>query len=78
MSDASIPACPNCEDRTWTGTYRAQVERTWSVSGAKPAPNLDSEDEDSGEWDVPSCSSYGEIAGDALRDLVMDRLLASG
>lgn len=70
-----MPTCPACGSAAWTATYRAQVERIWSVSGQAPQPHCDYEDEDFGEWDTPSCSSCGAAASGLLGNAVLDALL---
>lgn len=65
----TFPHCPDCGDAIWTATYRAQVERSWTVSALLPAPLIDREDEDFGEWDEACCVScghtpVGQIAAD--------------
>lgn len=72
----TVPSCPSCHAATWAATYRAQVERRWSVSALRPAPHLDYEDEDFGEWDTARCESCGHIPSGQLAADVQDALLA--
>jgi hypothetical protein len=70
----SLPACDQCGGQTWVSTYRVQIERVWSTSLIKPKAHLESEDEDHGEWDIPSCSACGNDAPASFHDSIFDAL----
>ncbi len=73
----NTPKCPGCGTASWTGTYRAQVERTWAVGVDALEPTLEHEDEDFGEWDEVMCSACHRPASGRMRDRVLWRLLGS-
>lgn len=71
----NTPKCPGCGATSWTGTYRAQVERIWAVGVEAIEPALVREDEDFGEWDEISCSACHRPPSERMRDRVLRRLL---
>jgi hypothetical protein len=77
LAEVSIPKCPKCGTAHWTGTYRVQVERTWSVSDDASEPALEHEDEDFGEWGEIVCSACQRAADGEVRAQVLERLLGA-
>lgn len=71
----ATPSCPACRAKAWRGTYRAQVERWWSIGDQDSQPQLAYEDEDHGEWEEVDCERCGTPVPDGLRDEVLTRLL---
>lgn len=70
----TLPSCGSCGGRLWVATYRVQLERVWSTSALDPTAHLEREDEDHGEWEVPTCQACGEYAAAEFHDVIFEAL----